>query len=250
LCRRQSSANPRISFYTFFPYELSSARKEVRSELHNLPGNMPTIVDELEPFFNPNVAACIGASRDLVSVSGFVVKNIVDGGFRGKLYLVNPNSTSNIMGLKTVSKVSRTKENIDCAIFTLPAKYVPETMEECVSQNVKTAIIISAGFGEVDESGKKLENELTRIARKGGMRFSGPNCNGVYSATSSFSAILGPVRPLPGSIAFVSQGGSPGVIVHGLMLKTSPFLPIRPSTQADNNLVFLKDTDQLVEETK
>nr|MDO8100122.1 CoA-binding protein [Candidatus Njordarchaeota archaeon] len=215
-----------------------------------MPGNMPTIVDELEPFFNPNVAACIGASRDLVSVSGFVVKNIVDGGFRGKLYLVNPNSTSNIMGLKTVSKVSRTKENIDCAIFTLPAKYVPETMEECVSQNVKTAIIISAGFGEVDESGKKLENELTRIARKGGMRFSGPNCNGVYSATSSFSAILGPVRPLPGSIAFVSQGGSPGVIVHGLMLKTSPFLPIRPSTQADNNLVFLKDTDQLVEETK
>lgn len=181
-----------------------------------MPENRTTIVDELEPFFNPNVAACIGASRDLISVSGFVIKNIVDGGFRGKLYLVNPNAASNIMGLKTVSKVSQIKENIDCAIFTLPAKYVPETMEECVSQNVKTAIIISAGFSEVDESGGNLEHEVTQIAKRGGIRFSGPNCNGVYSAASSFSAILGPIRPLPGDIAFVSQGGSPGVVVHGL----------------------------------
>jgi acetyltransferase len=175
-----------------------------------------SISRELEPFFNPKVVACIGASRDPISVSGFVLRNITDGGFRGKVYPVNPNASSDIMGLKAVSKVSKIKEPIDCAIFTLPAKYVPETMEECVSRNVKTAVVISAGFSEVDESGGDLQHEMTRIAEKGGMRFSGPNCNGVYSAASSYSALLSPIRPLPGDIALVSQGGSPGVIIHGL----------------------------------
>ncbi|WXG43516.1 MAG: CoA-binding protein [Promethearchaeati archaeon SRVP18_Atabeyarchaeia-1] len=175
-----------------------------------------TISNELEPLFNPKVVACIGASRDPVSVSGFVLRNIVDGGFRGRVYPVNPNAAARIVGLQAVAKVNKIKEPIDCAVFTLPAKYVPETMEDCVSQNVKTAIVISAGFSEVDESGSNLEHEVIRIARKGGLRFTGPNCNGVYSAASSFSALLGPIRPLAGQIAFVSQGGSPGVIVHGL----------------------------------
>jgi acetyltransferase len=174
------------------------------------------ILNELEPLLNPNVVACIGASRDPVSVSGFVMRNIVDGGFRGKVYPVNPNASGRILSLETVAKVNQIKEAIDCAVFTLPAKYVPETMEDCVSQNVKTAVIISAGFSEVDESGSNLEHEVIRIARKGGIRFTGPNCNGVYSASSNFSALLGPIRPLPGDIAFVSQGGSPGVIIHGL----------------------------------
>jgi acyl-CoA synthetase (NDP forming) len=175
-----------------------------------------TISNELEPLFNPKVVACIGASRDPISVSGFVLRNIVDGGFRGKVYPVNPSASARIVGLETVAKVNKIKEAIDCAVFTLPAKYVPETMEDCVSQNVKTAVIISAGFSEVDESGSNLEHEVIRIARKGKIRFTGPNCNGVYSAASSFSALLGPIRPLPGDIAFVSQGGSPGVIIHGL----------------------------------
>ncbi len=175
-----------------------------------------TISNELEPLFNPKVVACIGASRDPISVSGFVLRNIVDGGFGGKVYPVNPSAIARIVGLETVAKVSKIKEAIDCAVFTLPAKYVPETMEDCVSENVKTAVIISAGFSEVDESGCNLEHEVMRIARKGRLRFTGPNCNGVYSATSSFSALLGPIRPLPGDIAFVSQGGSPGVIIHGL----------------------------------
>jgi acyl-CoA synthetase (NDP forming) len=174
------------------------------------------ISNELEPLFNPKVVACIGASRDPVSVSGFVLRNIVDGGFRGKVYPVNPNANGRIMGLETVAKVDQIKEAIDCAVFMLPAKYVPETMEDCVSRNVKTAVIISAGFSEVDESGSNLEHEVIRVARKGGIRFTGPNCNGVYSASSNFSALLGPIRPLPGDIAFVSQGGSPGVIIHGL----------------------------------
>jgi acyl-CoA synthetase (NDP forming) len=175
-----------------------------------------TISNELEPLFNPKVVACIGASRDPISVSGFVLRNIVDGGFKGRVYPVNPNAVARIVGLQTVAKVNKIREAIDCAVFTLPAKYVPETMEDCVSQNVKTAVIISAGFSEVDESGSNLEHEVIRIARKGGLRFTGPNCNGVYSAASSFSALLGPIRPLAGHIAFVSQGGSPGVIVHGL----------------------------------
>jgi acyl-CoA synthetase (NDP forming) len=175
-----------------------------------------TILNELEPLFNPKVVACIGASRDPISVSGFVLRNIVDGGFGGKVYAVNPGASARIVGLETVAKVNKIKEAIDCAVFTLPAKHVPETMEDCVSQNVKTAVIISAGFSEVDESGSNLEHDVVRIARKGKIRFTGPNCNGVYSAASSFSALLGPVRPLPGDIAFVSQGGSPGVIIHGL----------------------------------
>jgi acetyl-CoA synthetase (ADP-forming) len=89
-------------------------------------------------------------------------------------------------------------------------------MEECASQNVKTAIVISAGFGEVDETGSQLEHELVRIARKSGIRFTGPNCNGVYSAPPKFAGLFGPLRPLPGEIALVTQGGSPGVVIHNL----------------------------------
>jgi len=195
------------------------------------------IFEELEPLFNPKVVACIGASRDPISVSGFVIKNIVNGGFKGRVYLVNSNATSKILKLETVNRVSQIKDHIDCAIFTLPAKFVPETMEDCVSQNVKAAIVISAGFSEIGESGSKLEHEVVRIARKGGIRFTGPNCNGVYSASSSFSALLGPIRPLPGNIAFVSQGGSPGVIVHGLTYRRrmglSKFVNVGDSANLD-----------------
>ena len=175
-----------------------------------------TIFDELQPLFNPKVVAIIGASRDPISVSSFIIKNLVNEGYGGKTYLVNPNATSKIMGLETVKKLSEIKDQIDCAIFTIPAKFVPESMEECVLQKVKTAIVISAGFGEVDEAGSNLEHDLIRIARRGGIRFTGPNCNGVYSAPPKFAGLFGPLRPLPGDIALVTQGGSPGVVVHNL----------------------------------
>lgn len=178
--------------------------------------NHGTISEQLDPLFNPKVVALIGASRDPISVSGFISKNLMNEGFKGKIYLVNPNARSKIMGLETVNRLGQVNDPIDCAIFTIPAKDVLGAMEECVSQKVKTAIVISAGFGEVGEAGSNMEHELVRIARKGGIRFTGPNCNGVYSAPPKFAGLFGPLRPLPGEIALVTQGGSPGVVIHNL----------------------------------
>lgn len=170
----------------------------------------------LEMFFDPESVAIIGASRKENSVGHGVLKSLLKGGvfrnktnrrFRGRVYPVNPNANS-IMGKKCYASVTDIKGNVDLAVIAVNAKLVFSVMEECAKKRVKGVIIISAGFGELGEEGKKQENKIKELANKSKIRIIGPNCLGLMRPSSSLNASFGPCMPNHGEVAFFSQSGA------------------------------------------
>jgi len=167
-----------------------------------------SIVEELEPLINPRSVAVIGATNNW-NKWGFSTFASTLNGFDGEVYPVN-NKESEVMGRKAFARVTDIPAPVDLAVFVIPAASVPAVMEDCVAKGVKASVIISAGFAETGEKGKKLQDEVLRIARKGGIRFIGPNCMGYWSASSKLRAFMFPMPVKDGPLAFVSQGGNVG----------------------------------------
>jgi acetyl coenzyme A synthetase (ADP forming)-like protein len=161
----------------------------------------------LTSFFNPKSVAIVGASRQKGKVGYEILANLVAGGYEGKIFPVNPKADS-IDGLKCYPDLAAIGAAPELAIIIVPAQFVPAVMEECVRVRVKSAIIITAGFKEVGPEGKKLEQEIVQIARRGGIRFIGPNCLGVISPTHKLNASFGGDLPVPGGIGYISQSGA------------------------------------------
>jgi len=166
------------------------------------------IVEELEPLFNPGSVAVIGATNN-PNKWGYSTFSSTLNGFAGKVYPVN-NREDEVLGHKAYQRVTDIPGPVDLAIFVIPASSVPLVMEDCVAKGVRAGIIITAGFAEVGEEGKKLQDEVLRIARRGGLRFVGPNCMGLWSASSNLKAFMFPMLVKDGPLAFVSQGGNIG----------------------------------------
>ncbi|MEM2272776.1 MAG: acetate--CoA ligase family protein [Candidatus Bathyarchaeia archaeon] len=163
----------------------------------------------LDAFFNPKSIAVVGASREPTKVGHRVLKNLIEGGFSGTLYPINPNADE-ILGLKCYKSVRDTPSEVDLAVIVVPARAVPSVLEDCGAKGIKGVVIISAGFGETGREGAQLERELVSICRKYGMRMQGPNCLGIISVQNRVNASFAPAMPLPGNIAFVSQSGALG----------------------------------------
>ena len=176
-----------------------------------------SIVESLEPLFNPKSVAVVGATNNW-NKWGFSTFNSALNGFSGPVYPVN-NKESEILGHKAFARVADIPGPVDLVVFVIPAPIVASVMEECVAKGVKAGVIISAGFAEVGEEGKKLQDEVLRIARKGEIRFIGPNCMGFWSASSDLRAFMFPLPVEDGPLAFVSQGGNVGgaVVLSGHM---------------------------------
>lgn len=164
---------------------------------------------ELDRLFSPSSIAIIGASQDIDKGGGFVLHGLLQGGFRGKLYAVNPKQTE-IMGLKTYPSVLDIPEEVDEAIIAVAARIVPQVMAECSQKGIKFAVVHSAGFSELGAKGRELENEMLRIAQQGGTRIVGPNCMGLYNPRANLNTILTEAYLTgdPGSIAFIGQSGN------------------------------------------
>ncbi len=176
---------------------------------------MSLISEQLYPLYNAKSTAMIGLSKKM-SVSSIIPQNIIDGGYIGKFYAVNPNSERVYNDIKAYPSLKVIPEDIDLAIIVTPAQFSAETMEDCVDNNIRAGILISAGFSETGTSeGKDLEEEIVRIARKGKLRFTGGNCNGLSSVTVGMHALLAPMRPDFGNVGIITQGGSPGVAMAG-----------------------------------
>jgi len=170
----------------------------------------------LDYILKPKSIALVGASRKTQSVGHGILVNLLKGGafksiyakpFKGPIYAINPNAKT-VLGKKCYPNVLAVKSSIDLAIIAIPAKFVPQVMKDCVKKGVKGVIIISAGFGEFGVEGRKLQNEVLKIARKGKIRIVGPNCLGVLRMENSMNASFAPTMPPRGSIAFVSQSGA------------------------------------------
>ena len=164
---------------------------------------------ELARLFSPSSIAVIGASQDIDKGGGFVLHGLLQGGFKGKLFAINPKQTE-IMGLKTYPSVLDIPEEVDEAIIAVAARIVPQVMSECSQKGIKFAVVHSAGFSELGAEGRELENEMLRIARQGGNRIIGPNCMGLYNPRANLNTILTEAHLTDngGSIAFIGQSGN------------------------------------------
>lgn len=158
---------------------------------------------------HPSSVAVIGASRRERAIGHQVLKQIVDGGFTGRVYAVNPDA-GEILGLTTVPSIGDIEGGADLAVIAVPAEKVTQIVGECAGAGVKTLLIISSGFAEVDEAGAKRQQEVLRLARDHGMRVVGPNSFGLINndPAVSLNATLTPVIPKPGFLGLFSQSGA------------------------------------------
>jgi acyl-CoA synthetase (NDP forming) len=169
------------------------------------------IVKDLDPLFNPRSVAHIGATNNRNKWGFSTITSLINT-FKGPIYPVNQHEDE-IQGIRAFKKVTDIPGEVDLAVFTIPAERVAAAMEECVQKGVKSAVIISAGFAEIGPEGKVLQDEVLAIARRGKIRFIGPNCMGYWSASSSLAAFMMPLLVKDGPVAFVSQGGNVGAAV-------------------------------------
>ncbi len=163
-------------------------------------------------FFCPHSVAVIGAAREEEKVGHVILDNIVNSGFKGKLFPVNPYAEK-IHDIKCYPSVLNIPIDIDLAIIAIPAPYVCQVLEECSKKNTKWSIVISAGFKEIGIEGVKRESQLIEVAKKHGIRILGPNCLGVIDTTCPLNASFSTSMPPRGNIGFLSQSGALGTSV-------------------------------------
>lgn len=161
----------------------------------------------------PSSVAVIGASENPLKWGYMLLTAIMNGGFQGKICPINP-KMSEIEKLKCYPTVKDVPGDVDLAIIVVPLQVVPQVAEDCVEKGVPGAVIITSGFGEAGAEGKKLEEEVVRIARKGKLRFVGPNCMGICSSPAKLSALMMPFLHEKGEVAFISQSGGYGLQLY------------------------------------
>jgi acetyltransferase len=132
----------------------------------------------LDRIFNPGVIAVIGASEKAGSVGSTLMLNLIQSGFDGELFPVNPRHKT-IHGLKSIPSILKAEHGIDLAVIATPIATVPDIVKECVQKGVKGAVIVSAGGKEAGTKGQEIEAQIGRYAREGGLRVVGPNCLGI-----------------------------------------------------------------------
>ncbi len=162
----------------------------------------------LQPLFCPSSIAVFGASNTPDSIGHVLFKNLLENGYKGELYAINPKyekiqEQSCYASLKDLSGVP-----IDLVVITTPAKTVPDIIEACGRHGIKMAVIISAGFSETGAQGAKLEKKVLANARQFGLRFIGPNCLGIMQPRIGLNASFTMSTAKPGNLALVSQSGA------------------------------------------
>ncbi|NOS97447.1 MAG: bifunctional acetate--CoA ligase family protein/GNAT family N-acetyltransferase [Methylotenera sp.] len=161
----------------------------------------------LTPLFAPQSVAVFGANDRIDAVGQVVFQNMLQSGYQGKLYAINPNHAE-VQGCKAYASIAEITEVVDLAVIATPASSVPDIIEACGLHKVKVAIIISAGFGETGDAGKLLEASVLAKARQYGIRLIGPNCLGVLCPDIGLNATFNKGTAIAGNIAFISQSGA------------------------------------------
>jgi len=164
-------------------------------------------------FINPRAVAVVGASSDPSRIGGQPLKLLIEFGYQGKVYPVNPKYTE-IKDLPCYPDLAAVPQPCDVALVALSAPHVPGVIEQCGKAGIPFALVLSAGFSEVGEQGKSLQSQLVDAARKAGVRVVGPNCLGILNlkdnARIGFGGTLQLKTLKPGPLAMVTQSGGFG----------------------------------------
>ncbi|TEB06351.1 acetate--CoA ligase alpha subunit [Pelotomaculum propionicicum] len=156
---------------------------------------------------SPASIAVVGASKTPGKIGYSVVNNLIQSGYKGKIYPVNPKEKE-ILGLPSFASVAAIPESAETAIFAVPAKKVLEAAAECGQKGVKNLVVLTAGFKEMGREGLELEKKFMSICREYGMRMLGPNCVGFLDTHTPVNATFLKGFPGQGEIAFISQSGA------------------------------------------
>ncbi|MBI4148439.1 CoA-binding protein [Candidatus Woesearchaeota archaeon] len=165
----------------------------------------------LDTFFQAKSIAVIGASREPGKIGHTIVKNLVSGGYTGKIYPVNPNATD-ILGRKCYPSLSAVQEPVELAVICVPAAIIFPVVKNVIKKKVNAVIVITSGFKEIGNH--RDEMKLARMFKKAKIPCIGPNCLGVFDAHTKLDTLFLPIerlkRPQAGTISFISQSGALG----------------------------------------
>ncbi len=156
---------------------------------------------------HPRSIAVFGASEKITTMGTYQLINIFQGGFPGNVYPVHPKKDT-VQGLKAYARAQDLPEAVDLALITVPTRAVPGVMRDLGERGIKRAIIISGGFKEINEDGRRLEMEVVEIARRFGIRFLGPNCIGVINPHLPLNTAMYHYFQRPGHMALASHSGT------------------------------------------
>lgn len=161
----------------------------------------------LENFFNPKSTAVVGVSSEPNKLGTVIFKNMIDAGYTGKLYAINPKlAGQELYGKKCYASIRDIEEPIDLVVIVIPAKFTMATVDDCIANKTKNISIITAGFGEIGNH--ELENSIATKCVENGINLLGPNCLGHISTFDNLNASFADGFPDKGNVAFISQSGA------------------------------------------
>lgn len=165
-------------------------------------------------FFEPRSIAVIGASTKRGKVGYEIVKSLLESGFEGDVYPVHKRGEE-IAGKGSYKSIKDIPTDFELAVIAIPARYVPETMEECAKKGAKGVVIVSGGFKELNEEGAECQKEAVDVATRNDIRIIGPNCVGIFNGKNRLNAFFQPEyamsRPGEGNISIMAQSATFGL---------------------------------------
>ena len=161
----------------------------------------------LDHLLTPRSIAVIGASERPDTVGTVVFRNLMEGGFNGELYPINPKHQE-VQNKKSFKQIGDISQKIDLVVIATPANTVPDIVRQCGEAGVHAAVVLSAGFSETGDNGKKLQEELINHAQHYGIRIVGPNCLGIMRPHLGLNATFSHNIARSGQLALVSQSGA------------------------------------------
>ncbi len=166
----------------------------------------------MDRLFNPRGVAVIGASTNSAKIGYRIVENMIESGYEGQIYPVNPKG-GELLDRRIYPSLDEVDGPVDVAVLAIPAEHVFSAVEECAANEVKHLVIVTSGFSEVGNA--EEEKRIVDYASSHGMRVLGPNIFGIYSAQSCLDATFGPGGILPGHVAIITQSGALGIAMIG-----------------------------------
>lgn len=171
-----------------------------------------SVVTSMNRIMKPKAVAVIGASTEAGKIGNSVMKNLINGGYKGEIYPIHPKDAE-ILGYKAYKSVKDVPGEIDTAVFAIPAKFVAGALKECGEKKIAGAILIPSGFGETGNI--EGQEELQRIGREYNIRLMGPNIYGFYYTPANLCATFCTAYDVKGSTALSSQSGGIGMAIIG-----------------------------------
>lgn len=161
----------------------------------------------MDTILSPKSIAIVGVSNDIEKVGSVLMKNLLDGGYNGKVYPINP-KYEELQGRKSYPNILAIEEDIDIVCIAIPYQFVEDVVDQCIMKKVQTVLIVTAGFSETGEQGKELEERIANKLKSAKIRLIGPNCLGFINNKSKINLTFAKGNPGDGNIAFISQSGA------------------------------------------